>query len=111
LNQLMRGDCGSYGGPVNWDIHSRALGHLLRSRGFQQFQTPTGCQLFQIAYHFIVRLLSWFLLQGSANLPKANSILEIHHGPSPRIQGMVEYDSVTNGYEAIVFCPIIFLWR
>lgn len=41
-------------GPVNWYIHSTALVAILRSRGAQQFQTKTGCQLFQLAYHYVV---------------------------------------------------------
>lgn len=41
-------------GPVNYDIHSKALVGLLRIRGRQQFRSKTGCQVFQLAYHTIV---------------------------------------------------------
>jgi hypothetical protein len=42
-------------GPITWDIHSRAMTGLLRLRGRQQFRSKQGCQIFQLAYHTIVR--------------------------------------------------------
>lgn len=41
-------------GPLNWNVHSKALVSLLRFRGSRQFDTKTGCQLFQLAYHYVV---------------------------------------------------------
>ncbi|KAJ5376955.1 hypothetical protein N7509_013841 [Penicillium cosmopolitanum] len=51
--KLVLGTPNSSDGPVNWDIHSRALAALLRSRGRKQFKTKTGRQLFQLAYNYI----------------------------------------------------------
>ncbi|KAE8379709.1 hypothetical protein BDV26DRAFT_156031 [Aspergillus bertholletiae] len=39
--------------PRGWNTHGNAMIGLLRLRGQNQFQTKTGCQLFQIAYPII----------------------------------------------------------
>ncbi|QRD90560.1 hypothetical protein F9C07_2257225 [Aspergillus flavus] len=40
--------------PRGWRTHGEALIGLLRLRGQNQFQTRTGCQLFQLAYRTVV---------------------------------------------------------
>ncbi|KAJ5697119.1 hypothetical protein N7488_010803 [Penicillium malachiteum] len=95
LYELMLGDasCDPSEGPLNWDIHSRALGQLLKLRGSQQFKTKTGCQLFQLTYHNIqIQSLSaiadpapeargWFdSLQSSARTDELSFIPSFFYG-------------------------------